>query len=92
MNLTEIIGMPFERMLFSETEHTVLLFGSLCSMIKNKKMNKQQVLGLLLSDKRYLSLLSEMLDSDNECETLQSFILSDRDGVLAKSKHVRSLI
>lgn len=69
MNLNDIIGTPFERLLLNESENTIIIYGSLCSMLKNKRLNLQSVFGLMLSDHRYLDLLTQMLDADNSRET-----------------------
>lgn len=70
MNLDDIKGTPFERMLMDEQGRTIIVYGSLCSMIFNRRLGKQHVLGIMIKDKRYMDLLTKMLSADNARETI----------------------
>lgn len=69
-----------------ETEHQILSFCTLCTLLAGKKLSFQNIFLLLLKDENYRNIFKELTDIDNDYEIVKLFI--EYDSNIIKSKYV----
>lgn len=77
---------PFCTMSELETEHILLSFCTLCTLLAGKKLSFQNVFLLILKEDRYRDIIKELTDIDSDYEIVKLFI--DYDNTITKSKYV----
>lgn len=88
MELNEIKA-PYEDLIYEESKYLVYNFATLCSLIKNKKLNFQHIFALLLSDEKYKELFKEILGEESDMNIFK--ILLTIDPSIATSKYISKL-
>lgn len=83
------IKLPFEDIIYEESKYIVYNFATLCSLIKNKKLNFQHIFAMVLTDERYKALLKHVLNEESDLETYK--ILLDVEPSIATSKYIAKL-
>ena len=80
------IRAPYEGLVFEETKEIVYHFCTLCSLLKNKKLNFQHIFAMVLTDERYRNLLKEVLNEDSDLEIYKTLLAIEPS--IASSKHI----
>lgn len=78
--------LPSKSIVSRESEHILLSFCTLCTILKGKKLSFQNVFILLLDNDHLREMLKEMLSIDNNFELVKAFI--DHDPLITTSKYV----
>lgn len=87
---TTIAQLPSTNMIEQETEHILLSFCTLCTLIKGKKMSYQNVFIMMLENKQLRELLMDMLSIDSSFELVKLFI--DHDPLITTSKYITKFL
>lgn len=82
----DVSVLPTTNMIADETEHILLSFCTLCTLIKGKKMSFQNVFLLVLEDESLRDILKDMLSVESSFELVKLFI--DHDPLITTSKYV----
>lgn len=77
---------PFDNINHIESDHLLLCFCSLISILYNKKLNLPNIFLLLLENSNYRSLFQYMVGIDNDYEVFEKFI--QYEPMLCKSKYI----
>ena len=77
---------PSKNIIQDETEHLLLSFCTLCSLIKNKKLSIQNIFLIVLQEERLRNILKELLCIDTNYELVLLFI--KYDPLISVSKYV----
>lgn len=77
---------PSQNIIRDETEHLLLSFCTLCSLIKGKKLSMQNIFIIVLHEERFRNILKELLCIDNNYEVIKLFIAYEP--LIAVSKYV----
>lgn len=83
------IKAPYESLLFEESKYIVYNFCTLCSLLKNKKLNFQHIFALVLTEERYRELLKKMLNEDSNLEVYRTLLSIEPN--IASSKYISKL-
>lgn len=77
---------PSRNMIQDETEHLLLSFCTLCSLIKGKKLSLQNIFLIVLQEERLRNILKELLCIDTNYELVKLFV--SYDPLISVSKYV----
>ena len=77
---------PSRNMIQDETEHLLLSFCTLCSLIKGKKLSLQNIFLIVLQEERLRNILKELLCIDTNYELVKLFV--NYDPLISVSKYV----
>ena len=88
MELNEIKA-PYEDLIYEESKYFVYNFATLCSLIKNRKLNFQHIFALVLMDEKYKELFKEILGEESEMDILRTLLTIDPS--IASSKYISKL-
>lgn len=77
---------PSRNMIRDETEHLLLSFCTLCSLIKGKKLSLQNIFLIVLQEERLRNILKELLCIDTNYELVKLFV--NYDPLISVSKYV----
>lgn len=83
------IKAPYESLLFEESKYIVYNFCTLCSLIKNKKLNFQHIFAMVLTDERYRDLLKMFLNEESDLEVYRTLLSIEPS--IASSKYISKL-
>ena len=83
------IKAPYESLLFEESKYIVYNFCTLCSLIKNKKLNFQHIFALVLTDERYRDLLKMFMNEESDLEIYRTLLTIEPS--IASSKYISKL-
>ena len=86
MQLINYIETPASNIMKHETEHLLLSFCTLCSLIKGKKLSMQNVFVLVLQEERLRNVLKELLCVDTTYEVVKLFV--NYEPLIPVSKYV----
>lgn len=81
---------PSQSIIDKESEHILLSFCSLCTLVKGKKLSFQNVFVLMLEDKQLKNTLKKLLGVDSDYELFKIFL--DYDPTITKSKYITKFI
>jgi hypothetical protein len=81
---------PYQNIINRESEHILLSYCSLCTLIKGKKLSFQNVFVLTLEDKYLKNILKTLLGVDSDYELFKIFL--DYDPTITKSKYITKFI
>jgi hypothetical protein len=87
---TNITDLPSTSMIQNETEHILLSFCTLCTLIKGKKISYQNVFIMMLEHEDLRNMLKEMLSVDSSFELVKIFI--DYDPLITTSKYITKFL
>lgn len=90
MLLTNTQHSPSHYLVEDETEHIILSFCTLCTLLIGKKLSFQNVFLLVLKDAKLKNILKNTLDVDSDIEIVKMFIYYDN--TITKSKYVTKYI
>jgi hypothetical protein len=85
-----VIENPLTQMAREEIEVELVKFGSLCSIIHNKKLNNVTIFSLIVKNKLYRKIFMELTDTDSEREAILLFLKYNSN--LCRSKVVRKIL
>lgn len=88
MEINEIKA-PYESLLLEESKYIVYNFCTLCSLLKNKKLNFQHIFALVLTEENYRELLKKMLNEDSDLEVYRTLLTIEPS--IASSKYISKL-
>ncbi len=88
MDLNDIKA-PYENLMYEESKFIVYNFCTLCSLLKNKKLNFQHIFSLVLTDERYRNLLKNLLNDESDLEIYKTLLLIEPS--IASSKYISKL-
>ena len=74
MQLNSDTETPSSNIMKNETEHLLLSFCTLCSLLKGKKLSMQNVFVIVLQEERLRNILKELLCVDTTYEIVKMFI------------------
>lgn len=83
------IKAPYESLVFEESKYIVYNFCTLCSLIKNKKLNFQHIFAIVLTDERYRDLLKMFLNEETDLEIYRTLL--NIEPSIASSKYISKL-
>ena len=83
------IKAPYEGLVYEESKAIVYNFATLCSLIKNKKLNFQHIFAMVLTDERYKDLLKHVLNEDSDLEIYKTLLTIEPS--IATSKYISKL-
>ena len=83
------IKAPYESLLFEESKYLVYNFCTLCSLIKNKKLNFQHIFAMVLTDERYRELLKMFLNEESDLDIYRTLLTIEPS--IASSKYISKL-
>ena len=83
------IKAPYESLLFEESKYIVYNFCTLCSLIKNKKLNFQHIFAMVLTDERYRNLLKMFLNEEHDLDIYRTLLTIEPS--IASSKYISKL-
>ena len=83
------IKAPYESLVFEESKYIVYNFCTLCSLIKNKKLNFQHIFAIVLTDERYRDLLKLFLNEETDLEIYRTLL--NIEPSIASSKYISKL-
>lgn len=81
---------PSRNMIRDETEHLLLSFCTLCSLLKGKKLSIQNIFVIVLQEERLRNILKELLCLDNNYELVKIFV--SYEPLIAASKYVTKFL
>jgi hypothetical protein len=85
MHLTPVVN-PSQNIIDRETEHMLLSFCSLCTLLKGKKLSFQNVFVLTLQDEKLREVCKELIGVDSNIEVSRIFL--EYDPTITKSKYI----
>lgn len=80
---------PYENLMYEESKYIVYNFCTLCSLLKNKKLNFQHIFSMILTDERYKNLLKNLLNEESDLEVYRTLLLIEPS--IASSKYISKL-
>jgi hypothetical protein len=80
---------PYENLMHEESKYIVYNFCTLCSLLKNKKLNFQHIFSMVLTDERYKNLLKDLLNEESDLEVYRTLLLIEPS--IASSKYISKL-
>lgn len=80
------IETPSRNIIRDETEHLLLSFCTLCSLLKGKKLSIQNIFVIVLQEERLRNILKELLCLDSNYEMVKVFM--NYEPLIAASKYV----
>jgi hypothetical protein len=83
-NLTHVN--PSQSIIDNESNHILLCFCTLCTLLKGKKLSFQNVFVLVLQDEELRDLLKELIGVDSNYEVIKLFL--NYDPTISKSKYI----
>lgn len=83
------IKAPYEGLMFEESKSIVYNFATLCSLIKNKKLNFQHIFAMVLTDEGYKDLLKHVLNEESDLEIYRTLLTIEPS--IATSKYISKL-
>lgn len=83
------IKAPYESLLFEESKYLVYNFCTICSLIKNKKLNFQHIFAMVLTDERYRELLKMFLNEESDLDIYRTLLTIEPS--IASSKYISKL-
>ena len=86
----DVNELPSTGIISQETEHILLSFCTLCTMLKGKKMSFQNVFIMVLENKELRDILTEMLCIESNYELVKMFI--NHDPLITTSKYVTKFL
>lgn len=81
---------PSQDIIDRESEHILLCFCSLCTLLKGKKLSFQNVFILVLQDEKLRDILRGLLGVDSNYEIVKIFL--EYDPTITKSKYITKYI
>lgn len=81
---------PSQSIIDKESEHILLSFCSLCTLVKGKKLSFQNVFVLMLENEQLKNTLKKLLGVDSDYELFKIFL--DYDPTITKSKYITKFI
>lgn len=75
--------------MLEESKYIVYNFCTLCSLLKNKKLNFQHIFSMVLTDERYKNLLKDLLNEESDLEVYRTLLLIEPS--IASSKYISKL-
>jgi len=81
---------PSQDIIDRESEHILLSFCSLCTLLKGKKLSFQNVFILVLQDDKLREILKDLLGVDSSYEIVKIFL--EYDPTITKSKYITKYI
>ena len=86
---TEVIN-PSQNIIDRESEHILLSFCSLCTIIIGKKLSFQNVFVLVLQHESFRDVLKSLLSVDSNFEIVKLFL--QYDPTITKSKYITKFL
>ena len=86
----DIVEQPSYNIVKEETEHLLLSFCTLCTLLKGKKLSIQNVFILVLQEERLRNILKDLLSVETNFEVVKLFI--DYDPLISVSKYVTKFL
>jgi hypothetical protein len=86
----DVVEQPSHNIVKEETEHLLLSFCTLCTLLKGKKLSIQNVFILVLQEERLRNILKELLSVDTNFEVVKLFI--NYDPLISVSKYVTKFL
>ena len=83
------IKAPYEGLVYEESKTIVYNFATLCSLIKNKKLNFQHIFAMVLTDERYRDILKLVLNEESDLEIYRTLLSIEPS--IATSKYISKL-
>jgi hypothetical protein len=83
------IKAPYEDMLYEESKYIVYNFCTLCSLLKNKKLNFQHIFAIVLTEQKYRDFLKLLLNEDSDLEVYRTLLIIEPS--IASSKYISKL-
>lgn len=83
------IKAPYEGLMLEEAKTIVYNFATLCSLIKNKKLNFQHIFAMVLTDECYKDLLKHVLNEESDLEIYRTLLTIEPS--IATSKYISKL-
>lgn len=83
------IKAPYEDLIYEESKSIVYNFCTLCSLIKNKKLNFQHIFALILTEEKYRELFKMILNEESDLEAYRTLLKIDPS--IASSKYISKL-
>lgn len=81
---------PAQNIIDRESQHILLSFCTLCTLLKGKKLSLQNVFVLILQNDILRSLLKDLLGVDSNFEIVKLFLQYDPS--IAKSKYITKFL
>lgn len=83
------IKAPYENLMYEESKFIIYNFCTLCSLLKNKKLNFQHIFSLILTDENYRNLLKDLLNEESDLEIYRTLLMIEPS--IASSKYISKL-
>ena len=77
---------PSSNIIAYESEHIILSFCTLCTLLRGKKLSLQNVFILILQDSTLREILKEQLGCDSNYDVVKLFLTYDPN--ITKSKYI----
>jgi hypothetical protein len=81
---------PAQNIIDRESQHILLSFCTLCTLLKGKKLSLQNVFVLILQNDILRNLLKDLLGVDSNFEIVKLFLQYDPS--IAKSKYITKFL
>lgn len=83
------IKAPYENLMHEESKFIVYNFCTLCSLLKNKKLNFQHIFSIILTDEKYREFLKMLLNEESDLEVYRTLLMIEPS--IASSKYISKL-
>lgn len=80
---------PYDDLIYEETKSIVYNFCTLCSLLKNKKLNFQHIFAILLTEEKYRNVFKQLINEESDLEAYKMILMIDPS--IASSKYISKL-
>jgi hypothetical protein len=80
---------PYDDLIYEETKSIVYNFCTLCSLLKNKKLNFQHIFAILLTEENYRELFKQLINEESDLEAYRTILTIEPS--IASSKYISKL-